>query len=239
MKKEWIENIVVRYTKEILMQDDVIEDIANIVLRVASTENTSTILLKQRLSETERAIANLINAIEQGIITTTTKQRMIELENTKEELELKIIKEELKRPPLTKEGLIFWLQRFRSLDTTKKEHKQRLIDSFVNAVYVYDDKLVLTFNYNEANTTVTLDEVNGSIIECSGAPKSYKSMTCSFFNFSLQTGEPTARSGSNCLCTVRKSLYPLQHGGFARGTAFDFAVNIERMISFLKKEPFK
>jgi len=153
------------------LQDDVIEDIANIVLRVASTENTSVILLKQQLSETERAIANLMNAIEQGIITTTTKQRMIELESAKEKLELKIIKEELKRPPLTKEGLIFWLQRFRSLDTTKKEHKQRLIDSFVNAVYVYDDKLVLTFNYNEANTTVTLDEVNGSIIECSGAPE--------------------------------------------------------------------
>ena len=40
----------------------------------------------------------------------------------------------------------------------------------MKAVYVYDDKLVLTFNYNEASTTVTLDEVNGSIIECSGAP---------------------------------------------------------------------
>ena len=121
--------------------------------------------------EEGKSIANLMNAIEQGIITTTTKQRMIELENTKEELELKIIKEEIKHPPLTKDGLIFWLQRFRSMEVTKKEHKQRLIDSFVNAVYVYDDKLVLTFNYNEANTTVTLDEVNGSIIECSGAPK--------------------------------------------------------------------
>ena len=49
--------------------------------------------------------------------------------------------------------------------------KKVLTVSFVNAVYVYDDKLVLTFNYNEANTTVTLDEVNGSIIECSGAPE--------------------------------------------------------------------
>lgn len=120
VKKEWIEDIVVRYTKEMLLHDAVIEDIANIVLRVASAENTSIILLKQQLSETERAIANLMNAIEQGIITTTTKQRMIELETTKKELELKIIKEELKRPPLTKEGLVFWLQRFRSLDTTKK-----------------------------------------------------------------------------------------------------------------------
>ena len=89
------------------MQDDVIENIANIVLRVASSENTSVILLKQRLSEIERAIANLMNAIEQGIITATTKQRMIELESTKKELELKIIKEELKCPPLTQEGLVF------------------------------------------------------------------------------------------------------------------------------------
>ena len=69
MGTEWIEDIVVRYTKVVLMQDDVIEDIENIVLRVASTENTSVILLKQQLSEIERAIANLMNAIEQGINT--------------------------------------------------------------------------------------------------------------------------------------------------------------------------
>ena len=53
----------------------------------------------------------------------------------------------------------------------KKEHKQRLIDIFVNAVYLYDDKLVITFNYKEATKTVSLKEVNGSIIECAGVPK--------------------------------------------------------------------
>lgn len=51
VRKEWIEDIVVRYTKEVLMQDVVIEDIANIVLRVASTENTSVILLKQQFKD--------------------------------------------------------------------------------------------------------------------------------------------------------------------------------------------
>ena len=40
-----------------------------------------------------------------------------------------------------------------------------------NAVYLYDDKLVIAFNYKEATKTVSLKEVNGSIIECSGAPK--------------------------------------------------------------------
>ncbi len=34
----------------------------------------------------------------------------------------------------------------------------------------YDAVLVLTFNYKEANKTVTLSEVNGSNIECQGAP---------------------------------------------------------------------
>ena len=52
-----------------------------------------------------------------------------------------------------------------------KEHKQRLIDIFVNAVYLYDDKLVIAFNYKEATKTVSLKEVTGSIIECAGVPK--------------------------------------------------------------------
>ena len=181
IKKDWIEDIVIRYTKQMLMQDDVIEDIANIVLRESEKENPSVQLLKQQLSETEKSIKNLMCAIEAGIITTTTKQRMLELEEQKDELELKIIKEELKHPKLTKEGLIFWLRRFRSMEVTKKEHKQRLIDSFVNAIYVYDDKIVFTFNYKEANTAVTLDEVNGSIIECQGAPRRNEFYSFRFF----------------------------------------------------------
>ena len=77
----------------------------------------------------------------------------------------------MKKPTITKEGLVLWLRHIQSMSLETKEHKQRLIDIFVNAVYLYDDKLVITFNYKEASKTVTLKEVNGSIIECSGAPK--------------------------------------------------------------------
>ena len=30
-----------------------------------------------------------------------------------------------------------------------------LIDAFVNAIYLYDDKLVLTFNYKDGTRTIT------------------------------------------------------------------------------------
>ena len=63
------------------------------------------------------------------------------------------------------------MKQIQAMNLETKEHKQRLIDCFVNAVYLYDDKLVITFNYKESSKTVTLKEVNGSIIECSGAPK--------------------------------------------------------------------
>ena len=96
---------------------------------------------------------------------------MIELEQIRDEINLKLIKEEMKKPTVTKEGLVLWLQQFQTMGLETKEQKQRLIDCFVNSVYLYDDKIVITFNYKEVSKTITLKEVNGSIIEWSGAPK--------------------------------------------------------------------
>ena len=40
-----------------------------------------------------------------------------------------------------------------------------IIDCFVNAVYVYDDRIVFVFNYKDGTATVSLDDVNGSDLE--------------------------------------------------------------------------
>lgn len=48
--------------------------------------------------------------------------------------------------------------------------KQRLIDSFVNAVYLYEDKIIFTFNYKDGSKTITLAEVEGSDLSVLGAP---------------------------------------------------------------------
>lgn len=51
-----------------------------------------------------------------------------------------------------------------------------LIDAFVNAIYLYDDKLVLTFNYKDGTRTITLNDMKeavkantGSDLDCLGA----------------------------------------------------------------------
>ena len=54
---------------------------------------------------------------------------------------------------------------------TKREQRQGLIDSFVNAVYLYEDKIIITFNYKDGSKTSTLAEVEGSDLSVLGAPE--------------------------------------------------------------------
>ena len=93
------------------------------------------------------------------------------MEETKRQLEVSILQEEMHKPLLTREQIAFFIYRFRKFDVTKREQRQRLIDSFVNAVYLYEDKIILTFNYKDGSKTITLAEVEGSDLSVLGAPK--------------------------------------------------------------------
>ena len=47
-------------------------------------------------------------------------------------------------------------------DITKKEHCQRLIDTFINAVFLYDDRILITFNHQNGQKIISMEEANGS-----------------------------------------------------------------------------
>ena len=127
-------------------------------------ENTALPLLRKQYTQVQKSIDNLLNAMEQGIITPSTKERLEALEQQKNELSVQIIKEEAARPTITKEEILFWFHRFRKLDTDKIEHRRRLIDSFINAIYLYDDKIAFIFNYKDGAETITFDELNDSAL---------------------------------------------------------------------------
>ena len=80
-----------------------------------------------------------------------------------------------KKPFLTKEQIRFGIEKFKQLDISTKEGKQRLIDGFINAIYLYDDKITFMFNYKDGTKTVFLSEVNctpfGSDLKCLAAPE--------------------------------------------------------------------
>lgn len=177
VRKEWIEDLVVNATMRFILDDDAIESIVSMLMRIQDQENTTLPLLEKRLKQTETGINNLLNAIQNGLFTPSTKERLESLEAEKAELEIQIEKERLVKPKISAEFMTFWLHRFRKLDVTQKSHRQMLIDTFVNAIYVYDDKLLLTYNFKEGTDTISLADVknaakgkNGSDLDCRGAP---------------------------------------------------------------------
>ncbi len=100
----------------------------------------------------------MLNAIQSGIVTSSTKQRLEELEECKFSIETMIKQEETSRPAVGHDIFISWLTHFREYDTTDKDQRQRLVDHFVNVIYLYDDHLDLFLNFREGAVTISFDE---------------------------------------------------------------------------------
>ena len=177
VRKQWLEDLVVNEVMKVVMDDKAIEAIVSMVMDLQDRENTSLPLYEQQLQEAQKGIDNLLNAIQQGILTKSTKTRLEELEATKEDLEIKIANEKIAKPRISPEFVTFWLHKFRKLDVRQQSHRKMLIDAFVNAIYLYDDKMVITFNYKDGTRAITLNDVKeavknntGSDLDCLGAP---------------------------------------------------------------------
>ena len=162
IRKEPLERFVVETAIKVIFSDEIIERLIDLIMEAQQQENTRLPVLKEQLRDTEKRLANLLEAIEQGILTPTTKQRLDELEAQKEALNTSILEEELKKPVLTREWIRFWLEKFRKGDVGSTEHQRQIIDTFVNSVYVFDDRVVLNFNFTDDAKMVTREEVLGS-----------------------------------------------------------------------------
>ena len=162
IRKEPLERFVVDTAIKVIFSDEIIERLIDLVMEAQQKENTRLPVLKDQLRDTEKRLANLLEAIEQGILTPTTKQRLDELEARKEALNTSILEEELKKPVLTREWMRFWFEKFRKGDMRDMEHQRQIIDTFVNSVYVFDDRVVLNFNFTDDSKTISREEVLGS-----------------------------------------------------------------------------
>ena len=114
-----------------------------------------------------------MSAIEQCMLTPTTKRRLTELEELRTDLEVKIAKEEIQTNILSKEQIVFWLNNLQKLNLATTSNRQRIINTFVNSIYVHDDKYVVNFNCREESETIPLD-IKGDVspIDTLGEPQS-------------------------------------------------------------------
>ena len=174
VKKDWIEDIVIKQVLKAIWDDDLIEELTDMIMRLQDEESTTLPLLYKQLSETEKGISNLLNAIQQGIITSSTKKRLEELETQKSDIETNIAKEKAQKPTLTRDQIRFWFERFRKLNANNINHRKRMVDCFVNSVILYDDRIEFYFNFKEGANTLTIKELSNSSDMVGSAPPTKK-----------------------------------------------------------------
>lgn len=159
IKKHWIEEAVVKLTVSKVLTDEAINRIADAILVMQEQGDTMTPVLKQQLQQCEAEIRNVMKAIRQGIITETTKECLEDLETQRDSLKASILQLQLERRKFTKEEIVEWISKYKYGNINDLDYRKEIIDTFVNSVFVYEDKLVLTYNYKDGTETLTLQEI--------------------------------------------------------------------------------
>ena len=93
-------------TVQRVLRDEEINRIADAIIDLQNRKDTSIPAMRQQLKACEKAIENMLNAIQMGILTPSTKTRLEELEAQRENLKVSILQAELEKPKYTKEQIV-------------------------------------------------------------------------------------------------------------------------------------
>ena len=145
MPKEKLEQAILDATMQVFGTPDGISAIADEIIKIHEKRmhdrSVLTILTNER-DAIKKSLANILKAIEQGILNATTKSRMDELEAQLSEVEDKIVVEQYKaQNQLKKEEVVEFLTH------TIKQQPKLLIKNLIQKIVLYDDRFEIYYNY--------------------------------------------------------------------------------------------
>ena len=158
VRRDVIEPAVAQAIKMYCLTDDMIDWIADHAVAYWEAEDRALHIdaLQAELDAVKKSVSNLLKAIEAGIITETTRDRMLALEEQQATLERQIREARAQIVHLDRDVLVDTLHLFRNGDVYDKEFTRELFRTFLKAVYLYDDdRLKIVFGF----TDVTPEEV--------------------------------------------------------------------------------
>lgn len=161
IQKHIAENYVLNAIEKLLQREDIINRIADTVIsRQELLSKNSVILtaLSNQLSETNKKINNIMYAIEQGIITPSTQQRLKELEGVKAKLEYEINENKAQNTRFSKPQLIKFFKALNLDENSTWEEKHKIIQHFIDRIYLWEDKMITIYNFTSFSDDNTTDD---------------------------------------------------------------------------------
>ena len=156
-----IEELILAECRKVLSPSN-IDKIAKGVVAVCEAEHDTSYLqhLKRCLSENDRKQKNLRNAIaetDEPEVRADLYKDISQLKKEREELETQIAQESVVLPTLTEPKIIFFLTSLKKGKVNDINYRKTLINILVNKIFLYDDRVTITFNSGDA--PVTIDDI--------------------------------------------------------------------------------
>lgn len=179
VSKQYIEDLVFEKTVDYILSPDIIDTIARSVtdnFNQGLEKSNALILLEKELANVEQALNGFLSAIAAGIVTKSTKERMLSLEAQKEELENKIeLEKQQNIPPLKYETVRAFLYYFANKEYKSDEEKNEFFNSFIYRVVLFDDYIYIFYNTSpEYPTKVKLEKEELQFLRELSHPKAEK-----------------------------------------------------------------
>ena len=162
VSKDYLESAVVDFVLDHVLSDEQIEKTADAVMKVQAEELSHSPLsaMEAEWKEILTQIDNINNAIAHGVWNSSTSAHLKELEDQAEDLRVSV--ETLRYSQaqlLDRDRVLFFLHLFTKGDRNDPLLRRHIIETFVNAVYVFDDHLDLVTNNCEGNQRYPLTDL--------------------------------------------------------------------------------
>ena len=151
--KDILEFIVTKSLEEFLQDDELLTNLAadlSHYYKKLIADSSYIDGLNKQLNDTEKALSNLVRAIEMGIFSETTQKRLQELEAQKKAIKDAIDAEKVKQALIEDDiSIKRFFDMYRHADMNDTKVRDTVLEYFVDKIYVYDDYIVITCNMND------------------------------------------------------------------------------------------
>ena len=167
IRKDMLEKLVIDTTLDVILRESTIKSIATDLVTWQQAQKDTMILdgLRSRRKQCEKAIDNLVAALETGAASPTIAARIRDREDELENIKLAIAEQELVQEKFDEKQILYYLSSITKGDRSDIRYAQSLVDTFINSVYVYDDKVVICYNFTGDSSKITIEDIEKAIQE--------------------------------------------------------------------------
>lgn len=163
-KKDFLEWYVCEQTVEYVLNPARMDQIAESVTDLYNLEINDDRLhdlehtIRRLNDELNSLVDKLIYAPKEAAPRIGERMKQLELQRIEAETDLSKLRIQ-QRIRITKKEVSAWLQTFAKGDLFDMEFRNKLIETFINSIYIWDDKIVIFYNIKGGKQTIGIDPI--------------------------------------------------------------------------------